>query len=728
MSVLIVSEKPSVALRISQALSGGTAERKSSSGKVSYYTFEKDGIEVYVAAAAGHLFTLKQTSRERDYPALDIAWAPSYEVGTKSSHTKAYLDLLSSIGKKCDSFINACDFDVEGTVIGTNIIKYIAGDKFQKASKRMKFSTTTTPDLTDAYANLMPPDMGNFYAGEARHMLDWLWGINFSRALTRAAVGRSFSKSLSIGRVQGPALAMLAKHELEISRFVPRPFWRVTAVVNEIEFASLRGDMYDEKVASSTLSKAKSSKDSGTVEKIDKSERNIKPYPPFDLTSLQLEASHVLHYDPSRTLAIAQSLYERSYISYPRTSSQKLPATLGLGRIIGALSKNPEYATYAQGLIKQNRFKPFEGKKSDEAHPAIFPTGEEPRALGKEEQRLYDLIARRFLACFGEEAVMSLEKVILSFGGELFGANGHKTVRKGWREIYTFIQDEEKELPQFKQGGKISASAIEKNELQTQPPKRYTKAGLISELEKRDLGTKATRASIIDTLFKRGYVDGSSIKVTPFGMKVYETLSSNCSMIVDENTTRTLERDMEQISAGRKTESEVIEEGKRMLIDALKVFDSNMSKISEDLRGAMRENVKVLGKCPRDGGDLIIRFSRAGKSFVACSNYPNCTNTYSLPQKAKIEPTGKVCEYCHTPFIRVFRVGRRPFEMDLDPNCVTKKDWGKPREQAPKSESVPDAAAPAKKKPRAKRSAKPKSKKAPAKTRKKSTKEVGKDV
>ena len=727
MAVLIVSEKPSVALRISQALSGGKAERKGSSGKVSYYKFEKDGTEVYVAAAAGHLFTLKQTSRERDYPALDIAWAPSYEVGTKSEHTKAYLDLLSSIGKKCDSFINACDFDVEGTVIGTNIIKYIAGDKFQKVSKRMKFSTTTTQDLIDAYANMVPPDMGNFYAGEARHMLDWLWGINFSRALTRAAVGRSFSKSLSIGRVQGPALAMLAKHELDISKFVSRPFWRVTSVIDGIEFSSIRGDMYEEKVASSALSKAKSSKDSGMVEKIDRSERNIKPYPPFDLTSLQLEASHVLHYDPSRTLAIAQSLYERSYISYPRTSSQKLPATLGLGRIIGALAKNPDYAAYAQGLVKQNRFRPLEGKKSDEAHPAIFPTSEEPRALGKEEQRLYDLITRRFLACFGEDAQMSLEKVTVSFGGELFVANGHKTVKKGWREIYTFIQDEEKELPQFKQGGKVSASSIEKKELQTQPPKRYTKAGLISELEKRDLGTKATRASIIDTLFKRGYVDGSSIKVTPFGMKVYETLSNNCSMIVDENTTRALERDMEQISAGRKTESDVIEEGKRMLIEALKVFDSNISKISEDLRGAMRENVKVLGKCPRDGGDLIIRFSRAGKAFVACSNYPSCTNTYSLPQKAKIEPTGKVCEHCHTPFIRVFRVGRRPFEMDLDPNCVTKKDWGKPRMQQQKPAEAAEGSFPSKKKPVTKRAAKPK--KAPAKPRKKRAKdEVGHDV
>ena len=720
MPILIVSEKPSVALRISQALSDGKAERLNS-GKVSYYAFESNGENVYVAAAAGHLFTLKQTSKEKDYPVLDIAWAPSYEVGSKSAHTKAYLDLLSEIGKKCDLFINACDFDVEGTVIGTNIIKFIAGDKFAKISKRMKFSTTTTQDLLEAYSNLMPPDMGNFYAGEARHMLDWLWGINFSRALTRAAVGRSFSKSLSIGRVQGPALAMLSKHELEISRFVPRAFWRVYALVSGVEFSSSHGDIYEEKAADEALSKALSSKSSGNVEKVEHSERSIKPYPPFDLTSLQLEASRIMHYDPSRTLAIAQSLYERSYISYPRTSSQKLPPALGLDKIIKSIEKIPEYKKYVGYLISGHRFKPFEGKKSDEAHPAIFPTGEIPRNLTAEEQKLYDLIARRFLSCFGEDAQISLEKVTLSFGGEKFSANGHKTLRKGWREAYDFISDEEKELPSFVQGSKVSSTKIWKKEMQTQPPKRYTKAGLISELEKRDLGTKATRASIIDTLFKRGYVDGQSIKVTQFGLKVYETLSSNCSMIVDENTTRKLEKDMEQISFGRKSESDVVEEGKRMLIEALKIFDSNINKISEDLRGAMRENYKVLGKCPKDGGDLIIRFSRAGKSFVACANYPKCTNTYSLPQKARIEPTGKVCEYCHTPFIKVFRAGRRPFEMDLDPSCITKKDWNT-KSQA--QEASPVSESPKEEKPEKKAKPKPKPRSPKKPSARKRTKKV----
>ena len=191
------------------------------------------------------------------------------------------------------------------------------------------------------------------------------------------------------------------------------------------------------------------------------------------------------------------------------------------------------------------------------------------------------------------------------------------------------------------------------------------------------LGTKATRATIIETLFKREYVEGMSIKVTEFGMSVYEALNENANMIVNEDTTRKLEEDMEKISKGEKSAKEVIDEGRSMLLEALKTFDSNKSKIAEAMRKGLVESEEVLGKCPKDGGNLVIRRSRVGKSFVACSNYPNCTVTYSLPQNAKIIGTGKTCEHCHTPIIKVMRSGKGVFEMDLDPSCITKKSWKK---------------------------------------------------
>lgn len=678
MNTLIISEKPSVASKIAIAL--GNAKRLQEKNGVGYYQIVNEEGDIFVVSAVGHIFTIAQSEKNSDYPVLNIEWAPSYKVNKSSEFTKKYLDVIEGIATRCEHFINACDFDVEGTVIGTNIIRFF-GKIDNKSAKRMKFSTTTSTDLLKAYNNLIPLDMNNFYAGETRHMLDWLWGINLSRALTRALNGQTRTRggtTLSIGRVQGPALGIIAKREYEIDKFITKEFWRVFIDIKNIEFINKKGDIFDKELAQKTFDYTIKQSSNGIIKEVSKEEKPVNPYPPFDLTSLQLEASRVYKYDPSRTLAIAQSLYERSYISYPRTSSQKLPESIGLKGILEQLSKNSNYTKYVQTILAKKTLTPSEGKKSDDAHPAIYPTGFIPEGITEEERKLYDIIARRFISCFMESAKVDRLKVSAAFGDEIYSANGAHIKSKGWLEAYPFVQITEKELPEFKPNESVNGTNAQLNELTTQPPKRYTKAGLIAELERQDLGTKATRAAIIDTLFRRGYISNalgsSSMSATKFGLSVYEALKDNCSMIVDETTTRKLEEDMENISKGKKSEDEVLTEGKKLLLIALDTFDKNKDKVSEAMRVAMYSSSNI-GKCPKDGGELVIRKSKMGKSFVGCSNYPACTNTYSLPQNAKIEPTGDVCEHCKTPIIKVIRKGKRPFSMDLDPNCITKKEW-----------------------------------------------------
>jgi len=671
MNTLIIAEKPSVALRIATALGDGEQKRVAN-GKTSYYKIEKGKDSLYIAPAVGHLFTIRQVGNKRGYPVLDVEWAPSYKASKSSAFTEQYLNTIQKVAKECTYFINACDYDIEGTVIGTNIIKEVTNqpvEKLRAYAKRMKYSTTTTKDLIYSYNNMSELDLENYYAGEARHMLDWIWGINLSRALTQALGSAGGGKWLSIGRVQGPTLAILARKELEIANFKPEPFWRVTAVIEGIEFSNTRGDIKDKELAEKAYLESKSNNEKAIITKVAAKEEPRWPYPPFDLTSLQLEASRVFRLDPSLTLAIAQKLYERSYISYPRTSSQKLPYSLGLPNIIKALGENPAYAEIAKKLAEGNRFKPLEGKKSDEAHPAIFPTGVMPKDLSKQEADLYDLITRRFLSCFAEPASVARVKVNAAIGKEEYSASGATVTKRAWLDYYKYASIEEKEIPQFAERSVHIADPIAIQALETKPPKRYSKASIIAELERKGLGTKATRASIVDTLFKRNYVEGSSITVTSFGMSVYNALKNNCPMILDEKTTRELEEDMEGISQKKKSEAEVLDHGKKMLIEALDTFNKNMQQVSNEIRSSFMQS-SILGKCPKCGsGDLIIRHSKIGKQFVACTNYPECTNTYPLVQKAKIVPTGKICEYCHTPIVKVIRKGMRPFEMDLDPKC-----------------------------------------------------------
>ncbi len=695
MNTLIIAEKPSVANRIAAALGGSAAKRKESPDGIGYYEITTKEGATYIAAAVGHLFTIRQSGKERGYPVLNVEWAPSHEVGKKSDHTKAYLDTLKNIANKCQKFVNACDFDIEGTVIGTNIIKELNSGKLKDNVTRMKFSTTTEEDIKESYEHQMPLDINNFSAGEARHMLDWLWGINLSRALTYAVHGGSTREMLSIGRVQGPSLAILAERENEITKFVSKPFWRIFMNAHEVEFANTKGDIFDKSVATKAFKETEAHKQDAVVEEVELREQQVHPYPPFDLTALQLEASRTLRYDPSVTLSVAQSLYEKGYTSYPRTSSQKLPASLGLPKIISALAKNPQYSDIAGKLVSKKRFKPLEGAKEDAAHPAIFPTGVLPGAMSQYEAKLYDMIVRRFLACFAEHATVARARVVVVVGSEKYSANGSRIVTPGWLEYYTYAKIDERMLPDFKKGAKVNVSKVEMKDLETQPPKRYTKAGLISELEKRDIGTKATRAQIIDTLFRRRYLEGqSNIMVTKFGMSVFDALSKNVSMIVDENTTRKLEEDMEKISAGKMKEEEVIDEGKKMLLEAIAQFDKNKEQLAVSMRKGLKES-SIIGKCPKDGGDLVIRRSKMGKQFVACNNYPKCTQTYSLPQGALIIPTGVVCEHCHTPFIKVIRRGMRPFEMDLDSTCITKKNWksyGENKQRAADKEALEKSA------------------------------------
>ncbi len=699
MQTLVIAEKPSVALRLAAALGEGSPQRKNVQG-VNYFELYRNGNKLVVVAAVGHLFTLSQKGVGYSLPVFDVEWVPSFKVNKQAYFTKKYLDTIKLVGSGSQSFVNACDYDVEGTVIGSNIIRYVKSGDVNKDTdwsnvKRMHFSTTTLRDLMDAYTNAGAFDRGNFEAGEARHVLDWLWGINLSRALMRAIHTSGAKRVMSIGRVQGPSLAILARREKEIKGFKPRDYWELFAEIKGTLFKNVRGPIFDAVLAEKLAKSAAGS--TAKIEKVEVGRVNLFPFPPFDLTSLQLEANRVLRMDPSKTLAVAQSLYERSYISYPRTASQKLPYSLNLPRVLSDLAKNPSYKAQAESLISASRFRPIEGRKEDEAHPAIYPTGELPAKLNEEEAKLYDLIARRFLSVFAEHAVIEKVIVMASLGGEKYDAKGSRLVSEGWLSYYTYYKPAESGVASFEQGSVQQVGKSEAKKLVTKPPERYNKASLIALLEQKELGTKATRAAIIDTLFNRGYIRNRSIEVTEYGMSVYEALNEHMPEILDEAMTRKLETDMEEITRGKVTEQAVIGEGKEIIARLIGDFKGKEKVIGESLGKGLEQTQasSVLGKCPKDGGNLNILHSRAGKQFVGCSNWPKCDQTYPLPQTAKIVPTGKVCQLCHTPIVKVFR-NRKVFEMDLDPNCETKKNWAKRGDAAAKqTAAATPAAAPA---------------------------------
>src|SRR3989344_1371746 len=675
---LVICEKPNAAEKIAAAIGRGKAVRKSLGG-VGYWEAERDGEKIVVASAVGHLYTLRQSDKGWHYPVFEVEWAPTTDVEKDAGYQKPYLDAFVKLSKHADEYVCACDFDTEGSLIGYNVLRFAC--KSEKGS-RMKFSTLTHDELESAWLERGELDLENALAGEARHILDWYYGINLSRALMASLRSAGGHQVMSIGRVQGPALALLAKKEKEISIFLPSPYCELGCVGKGVQFEHTHGRFVKKEEAESAL---RNSGSPGIAQKLERREYTQPPAPPFDLTSLQVEAHRALGFDPKLTLELAQTLYEAAMISYPRTSSQKLPAKLNLKKIIDGLAKQVEYAKHATKLLAAGRMTPLEGKKEDPAHPAIHPTGQAGGA-GERERRLYDLIVKRFLSCFSEPAVRESQKVIMASGSEKYAAAGNRTVKQGWFEIYApYVKLEEITLPEFSEGEHVPLSAFKIEEKKTQPPKRYTAASIISELEKRGLGTKATRAAILDTLFRRGYVDGKSIAVTPFGIAVYELLSKAAPEIIDEELTHSIEEEMERIRDG-ENEKKAIDKGKAVLNKILSKFEGHEREIGLGLLAGLRskdaEDASI-GACPLCGNGMmrIIRM-KAGKQFIGCSNYPNCSNAYSLPHGVKITGAGSKCQYCGAPYIRGFSGGRKIFEICPNPSC--KHEGGEIAVQAPK--------------------------------------------
>ncbi len=672
MSQLIVAEKPKVAGKIA-AFIGSNVVRKRSGG-VGYYEATVNGKKVMVASAVGHVFTLVERKRTRTYPTLDIEWVPAYKGSKGAGYTRAYVELLTRLSKQADELVVATDYDIEGSLIGYNVFRFCYG---KGNGKRMRFSTLTPYAIKEAYEKIEELDYQNAYAGEARHMLDWYYGINLSRALMSSLMRNRAFRIMSTGRVQGPTLGILAEREIEIRNFVPTPYWEVFAYAKGAEFRHEHERFLDEALAKAAYEKIGKT---GAIDDVQKEEKTVYPYPPFDLTSLQIEAYRLFGFSPSQTLEIAQLLYENSCISYPRTSSQKLPSGLGLQNIIKKISEIQEYKEKANELMQNGWFRPFQGRKEDPAHPAIHPTGIHGK-MDEKKRKLYDLIVRRFLSLFAPFGKKELTKVILSSNGEKLLANGARLTEPGWTKFYgDYYTTEDKLIPEFAKGETVQITGKKEEKKETKPPKRYTAASLISELESRHLGTKATRSVIVDTLFSRDYLKGKSIEVTDFGMAVYRALKKNAARILDEALTRKIENDVEKIQTGEMTKEAVVQEGKDALVEILNEFKLKEVNIGKELKAALEETElkeKVVGKCNLCGiGNLkIINFKES--NFIGCSNYPDCRNSFPLPRFGFIKPTGKACQYDKMPIVLVLRGRGSRFEMCIGKNCPSKANWGK---------------------------------------------------
>ncbi|KKS38043.1 MAG: topoisomerase protein [Parcubacteria group bacterium GW2011_GWD2_42_14] len=619
-----------------------------------------------VKASVGHIRDLPKSNKN----AIDIqaGFVPNYEIVQKKQEI---IKELSSFAKKSDKVLLATDRDREGEAIAWHLVEALKLPK--EKTKRIAFNEITKDAVQEAIKHPREIDQNLRKAQEARRVLDRLVGYDLS-----GLIWKKVRYGLSAGRVQSPALRILMEREREIRAFIPEAYWVLTANVVSHDYTfSLTCTEEPKEEAEANRIVAVAKEGSWFVKDIKETEQKRAPRPPFTTSTLQQTASTRLGFSPSKTMAVAQKLYEAGHITYMRTDSLTL-SEAALGMLSSVIEKN-----FGKSFIEITKYK-TKSKNAQEAHEAIRPTNPVKIRAGStdEQKRLYNLIWMRTVASQMKSAQLAKTKILANIAGETipdFAVRGSRVVYDGWLKADPAARGEDVELPQVHKGDSLTLTSIESEGKYTTPPNRYTEAGLVKELEKSGIGRPSTYASIMKNLADRGYVEkqGKTLIPTDTGDVVSSFLEKYFKDYISNSFTADMENELDEIANGT-----------REYVATLKNF---YTTFSEEVKS--KENIEKLTNlgpvpkeftCPKCQAPMEYKLGRGGK-FMSCTKYPECdgarTNSGDIVEPDK--PLGIYPETGEEIFVLNGRFG--PYVQVGDP----KKAKEKGKKEKPRRASLP---------------------------------------
>ncbi|SDZ88948.1 DNA topoisomerase-1 [Oribacterium sp. KHPX15] len=625
-----------------------------------------------VDATMGHLIDMPKSSLGVD---VENGYEPKYITIRGKGEL---LSKLKKEAKKADKIYLATDPDREGEAISWHLKNELDKD----ASNRNKISRITFNEITkNAVKNAIKSprdiDMDLVNAQQARRVIDRLVGYTISPLLWK-----KIRKGLSAGRVQSVALRMICDREAEIAAFTPEEYWSLDAHLlhgkKKLTAAFYGKDkkmpLPDEASVDDVIKHI--GKTDFTISDIKKSERRKKAPLPFTTSTMQQEAAKSLGFATSKTMKLAQTLYEDGYITYLRTDSTRISVEADAAAKIFISDKYGE--EYVNGGSQDAR-KPQEPEvKIQDAHEAIRPTDldmtpEEAKAkLQRDEARLYTLVYKRFLASRMTSAVYDTESVKLDAKGYVFTLNGSKLKFDGFLSVYMSEEDKadkDVSLPEMKEGEKLSFQSFDKEQHFTQPPAHYTEASLVKTLEEDGIGRPSTYAPTIGTLLARRYItkEKKNIFVTELGQAVDDMMQKNFPTIVDTAFTANMESLLDTVANGNISWKTLVENFYPDLSQAVEKAHQEVEKIT------IRDEETDI-ECDKCGRRMVIKYGPHGK-FLACPGFPECMNT-----KPYVEYAGFICPDCGSECVkRRSKKGRIFYSCSNYPEC-NYMTWNKPKE------------------------------------------------
>lgn len=591
------------------------------------------GKEYEVIASKGHIRDLPKSSFgikiEND------EFIPEYRI--TSDHSVLVKELKEK-AKGAKEIYLATDEDREGEAIAYHIAKAIGKD--ENVLPRIVFHEITKNAIENALKNPRKLDMNSVNAQQTRRLLDRIVGYKLSPLL-----GQKIQRGLSAGRVQSAALKIIVDREKEIRAFVPLEYFSIDMIFQKDLNAELV-EFDKAKIEKLTLTNKDRAKlvfeacknENYAISDIESKERKIAPPPPFMTSTLQQSASNRLGFNPKKTMMIAQKLYEgvnthegvMGVITYMRTDS------LNLAKEAVENARKFIQANFGKDYLpsKANVYT-TKTKGAQEAHEAIRPTNLSftpeiaAKFLDKDELKLYTLIYNRFLACQMSPAISQTQNVFVKNDRAVFKISGRKILFDGYYKVYGDM-DKDKILPNFKIGENLKIQNLEMNSHFTEPPSRYSEAGLVKKLESLGIGRPSTYAPTISILTSRDYVkiDKKQLIPSEVAFSVTEVLEKNFSDIVDSKFTSNLENTLDEIAEDKANWQETLKE---FYYPFMRKVEEGKTKI------ASQKTVTKLGEnCPDCGGELAIRKGRFGE-FVACLNFPKCKYSRNLKNESKNE-------------------------------------------------------------------------------------------
>jgi len=589
-----------------------------------------------VRASIGHIRDLPKSNKD----AIDIpaGFVPRYEI-SKGKEKVVYE--LKSLGEKATEIMLATDPDREGEAISWHLKELLDEDKKIKAPiKRVTFHEITKEAIIDALKTPRDIDDNLVKAQEARRVLDRLVGYDLS-----GIIWKKVRYGLSAGRVQSPALRIIMEREREIRAFIPEQYWTLEGIFDTKNKARINmscvEEPRDQKIVDKILELGR--KEKWLVTDMKASEQKRSPRAPFTTSTLQQTASSRLGFSPSRTMQVAQKLYESGLITYMRTDSTNL-SVQAQNQILSLIEKKwgKEYA--------ELHFYKAKSKNAQEAHEAIRPTHVDQTQAGvnEEQKKLYRLIWERTVSSQMSDAKLLKTKITANIESKEipdFAINGGRVLFPGWLICDDDAQGEDVELPEVNIGEELKLIDLAGLEKFTEPPNRYSEAGLIKELEARDIGRPSTYASIMKTIEERGYVrkEGKTLFPTDTGDVVSSFLENNFANYISDTFTAEMEDELDDISNGKRDYVKTLSDFYIPFQKEIKEKDklakaTNMGEAPSDML------------CPKCKSSMIVKLSRSGK-FYSCSKYPDCSGARTMEGNELEGPkeTGEMCPLCGLP-------------------------------------------------------------------------------